>query len=88
MVIIIYTQPRCKNCKVLKDRLKAEKIDFEERRFDTEVQTEMIMRNLFDDPPFLGVGEEVIPSTEIFDSEGQLRPSVVECLLSTQGVDK
>ena len=88
MTVVVYTQPGCKNCVTLKEWLEIREVEFEERLFNTEVQTEMIMKNLFDDPPFLEVGGEVMSSGEMFDSEGLLRTSASVFLLSAQEVDK
>lgn len=75
--LVIYTQPGCINCDTLKEWLKNKKIDFEEKLFDTEVQVEMVMMNLFDDPPYLGVNDKLIPSGELFDSDGSVIDSVI-----------
>ncbi len=88
MEVIVYTQPGCKNCDTLKVWLKLEKIKFEEKLFDTEVQAEMIMENIFDDPPFLKVDGEIMSSTEMFETDGKIKPSVSEFLVSTEGVEK
>lgn len=84
MMKIVYTQPGCKNCDVLKEWLKSKKIKYEERLFDTEAQTEMIMRNMFGDPPFLEVNGEVISSAEMFEMGGKLKASVSLFLDSTE----
>ncbi len=86
--VIVYTQPRCKNCGILKKWLKSKKIKFEEKLFDTEAQTEMIMNNVFDDPPFLKVDGKVMSSMEMFETDGRIKPSVSEFLFSTEEVEK
>jgi len=65
----VYTLPGCPHCQVLKDWLKKRGIPFEERSFDTEVQVEFIMRNIFSDPPILEVGSRILTSDEIFQGE-------------------
>ena len=64
-------------CDLLKEWLKDEDIEFEEKLFDTEVQTEMIMMNKFDDPPFLGVNGKVMSSSELFDPDGSIIESAI-----------
>lgn len=75
--VIVYTQPGCPMCDLLKDWLKSEGIEFEEKLFNTEVQVEMVMKNIFDDPPFLGVNGRVMSSSELFDPDGSVIESVV-----------
>jgi len=75
--IIVYTQPGCPICDLLKEWLKNEGIEFEEKPFDTEVQTEMIMMDIFDDPPFLGVSGKVVSSSELFDPNGSVIESAI-----------
>jgi len=87
-LVTVYTLPGCKNCDTLKKWLKSGEIMFEEKLFDTEAQTEMIMKNIFDSPPFLEVNGEVVSSTEMFETDGELKPSVSEFLLSTEEVEK
>ena len=86
--VIVYTQPGCKNCDSLKIWLKLEKIKFEEKLFHTGVQADMIMMNIFDDPPFLKVNGEVMSSAEMFETDGKIKPSVSEFLVSFVGVEK
>lgn len=86
--VTVYTQPGCKKCDTLKKWLKSRKVEFEEKLFDTEVQAEMIMRNIFDSPPLLEVSGEVVSSAKIFETDDKVKPSVSELLLSTEGVEK
>jgi len=79
--LIIYTQPGCSKCDTLKEWFKNEGIEFEEKLFDTEAQTEMIMMNIFDDPPFLGVNGKVMSSSELFDPNGSVIESAVRRLI-------
>ena len=37
--------------------------------FDTEAQTDFIMRNMFGNPPILELGESFAPSEELFPEE-------------------
>ena len=65
----VYTLPDCPHCEALKGWLKARGVEFEERAFDTDVQLEFIMRNMFGNPPILEVGSRVVPSEELFVDE-------------------
>lgn len=75
--IKVYTLPNCHLCDKLKDRLRGLGVEFEEVPFETEVQVELIMRNIFGNPPILEVGLRVASSEELFDGEvlreGELR---------------
>lgn len=77
MGVTVYTQPGCGQCEILKEWLKNEDIEFEEKLFDTQIQTEMIMMNSFDDPPFLRIGETMMSSGEIFGPDGAVIPSAI-----------
>ena len=85
--VVVFTQPGCKNCDILKNWLASKKIKYEDKLFDTEAQTEMIMRNMFGSPPFLEVNGEVVSSTEIFETDGDVKPSVFEFLVSAEEVE-
>lgn len=87
MDVTVYTQPRCKKCDILKKWLKSKKIKFEEKMFDTEAQTKMIMNNMFGDPPFVEIDGEIMSSSEMFEMDGMV-PSVSESLVSFVGVEK
>ena len=51
--IRVYSLPDCQKCDTLKEWLKTEGIEYEAKWFDTEAQTDFIMRNFFDNPPIL-----------------------------------
>ena len=65
----VYTLPDCPHCSTLKEWLEEKGLEFEEKPFDTEVQLEFIMRNMFGNPPILEVGSRAIPSEELFLDE-------------------
>ena len=65
----IYTLPNCNNCEILKSWLKEHKVNFEEKLFDTDTQLELLMRNIFGNPPILEVGSKILSSEELFLSE-------------------
>jgi len=73
----VYTLPNCPLCERLKGRLKELGVPFEEVSFSTEVQVELIMRNIFGNPPILEAGSRVASSEELFEEEvlreGELR---------------
>ncbi len=75
--IRVYTLPNCPLCEKLKSRLKELGVEFEEVPFDTDVQVELIMRDVFGNPPLLEVGSRVASSEELFEGEelreGELR---------------
>ena len=65
----VYTLPDCPKCEVLKGWLSEKQIDFDVKPFDTEAQTDFIMRNMFGNPPILELGESFAPSEELFPEE-------------------
>lgn len=44
-------------------------MEFEERALDTEAKTELIMKNIFSDPPVLVRGEKILTPEEMFTGE-------------------
>jgi len=78
--VIVYTQPGCKNCETLKSWLKAKKLKFKEKTFDTEAQVEMIMKNVFGDPPYLQVEDKVLCSNEMFESGIIIESAIKRCM--------
>ena len=65
----VYTLPDCPKCDKLKGWLSEKQIDFDVKPFDTEAQTDFIMRNIFGNPPILELGEVFAPSEELFLNE-------------------
>jgi glutaredoxin len=65
----VYTLPNCPKCDKLKGWLSEKQIDFDVKPFDTEAQTDFIMRNMFGNPPILELGESFAPSEELFPEE-------------------
>ena len=76
----VYSLPDCPKCDKLKAWLKGHKINFEPLWFDTEAQTNFIMRNIFGNPPILEKGDTVKPSEELFDKE-ELKEEIVKEVL-------
>jgi glutaredoxin len=69
MNVTVYSLPDCLKCEILKEWLKNNEIKFENKLFDTEAQTEFVMRNMFGDPPVLTCGNRMEPSDTLFSGE-------------------
>ena len=76
----VYTLPDCPKCDKLKEWLINKDIEFEVRIFDTEAQTDFIMRNMFGDPPFLEIGERAESSEYFFPQEELNEEKVMELI--------
>ena len=76
----VYSLPDCHKCEELKRWLTEKGIVFEARWFDSEAQTEFVMRNMFGNPPFLELGERVASSEEFF-RDGTLNEAIVREVL-------
>lgn len=76
----VYTLPDCPKCEELKGWLSEKQIDFDVKPFDTEAQTDFIMRNMFGNPPILELGESFAPSEELFPNEKLDENKVLEVL--------
>ena len=76
----VYTLPDCPLCDSLKGWLRERGIEFEERPFDTEAQLDLIMRNVFGNPPVLEAESRVAPSEELFPGEVLDEERVMEVL--------
>ena len=79
----VYSLPDCKKCEVLKAYMKERSIPFEARWFDTEAQTEFVMRNMFGNPPILEVGDRCVSAEEMFPG-GVMSEGVVRELLNVK----
>jgi len=76
----VHSLPDCSKCEELKRWLTERGIGFEARWFDSEAQTEFVMRNMFGNPPFLEVGERAASSEELF-RDGALNEAAVREVL-------
>ncbi len=79
----IYSLPDCHKCEELKAYMKRNDIPFEAKWFDTEAQTEFVMRNMFGNPPILEVGGRCVASEEMFPG-GALSEDVVRGFLNVK----
>ena len=59
----------CKNCHKLKDYLGKSNIIYEEKKIDTETQVELIMMNIFSDPPILEANGKALTPDNMFDKD-------------------
>ena len=66
---MVYTLPDCPKCDELKEWLEAQGFKYDVSSFDTEIQLEFIMRNMFGNPPILEIGSEAFSSEELFPQE-------------------
>jgi glutaredoxin len=80
----VYTLPDCPKCDALKGWLKERGHEFNEAAFDTDAQLDFIMRNMFGNPPILEVGENALPSEELFQDESLDKVKLIEVLESAK----
>jgi glutaredoxin len=76
----VYTLPDCPKCDKLKKWLGDRGVEFDVSDFDTEAQTDFIMKNMFGNPPFLEVGETAFSSEDLFKEEELDEAKVLEVL--------
>ncbi len=76
----VYSLPDCPKCDKLKGWLKERGVEFEAKWFDTEAQTEFVMRNMFGNPPILEVGDRAEPAETLFEGEALIEAKVMEVL--------
>jgi glutaredoxin len=79
-LIRVYSLPDCHKCDELKSWLKDKGLFFESKWFDTEAQTEFVMRNIFGNPPIIEFGEKCVAAEDMFP-EGILNVDVVREIL-------
>ncbi|MBS7630402.1 NrdH-redoxin [Candidatus Bathyarchaeota archaeon] len=65
----VYTIPNCSRCDTLKKHIKELGKSFEEKVFNTETQVELIMKNVFGNPPILEVGSKIFSSEDLFHND-------------------
>jgi glutaredoxin len=78
----VYSLPDCQKCDKLKEWMWTNDIEFETKWFDTDAQTEFIMRNMFGNPPILTCGDRVESSEALFNGE-TLKEELVKEVLSS-----
>lgn len=81
--IKVYSLPDCHKCDELKTWLKSKNIDFEAKWFDSEAQTEFVMRNMFGNPPILEVGDRCATAEEMFP-KGTLNEDIVRDVIGVK----
>ena len=78
MKVTVYTSKSCPRCRALKKWLRRNKIAFTEKSLDdTDVMTELVMRNLFVlSAPVLETENRVYLSDQIFDADNRFNPEL------------
>jgi len=56
--ILVITMPNCSKCEDVKSWLKNANIPFESKMLDSELQTDLVMENIYYNPPVIKVGEK------------------------------
>lgn len=78
----IYSLPNCPNCDTLKGWLRDRGVKFEAALFDVKIHTDLVMKNVFENPPIILMEDGRICGSEtMFDGE-KLDESLVEWFLS------
>ena len=82
MKITVYTSKKRPRCKALKKWLRRNKLSFIEKNIDdTEIMTDLVMRNLVVlSAPALEFENMVFLSDQIFDANNHLKPELKEIL--------
>ena len=80
--LIVYTSRTCPRCAALKKWLRKNKVSFKEKNIDdTDVMTELVMRNLVVlSAPALELKNRVYLSNRIFLENGSLDPKIIKIL--------
>ena len=56
--VSVISLPECTKCEEIKAYLKESKIPFTEKTLNSEIQTNLIMNNIYYNPPVLVVGDK------------------------------
>ncbi len=80
--VTVYTSNGCRKCDLLKEWLRGRNTEFEEKNLeDTNVMTELVMRNLVVlSAPALEIGETFYTEDKIFDGDGLAAGRILEIL--------
>jgi len=82
----LYTTPTCLRCNQLKEWLKREGINYEERSLlDSEVMADLIIRDIFvTSAPVLEYGNDILTAKQLFIGN-QLNTELLKGLLKKEG---
>ena len=79
--IKVFTLPRCPHCEQLKSWLARNGVQYEEALLDTDTKVELIMHNIFSDPPILQIEEKFVSSSSLMEGEALNEPILKQLLL-------
>jgi len=81
----VFTTPNCPNCKLLKDFLEKLGILYDEKNLlDLDVQTELIMMDIFTmSAPILKIGKRILTFKELFEG-GKLNEKLIINVLEAE----
>jgi len=82
MKLTVYSSKNCPRCKALKKWLRKNKLSFTEKSLDdTDVMTELVMRNLTVlSAPALETENRVFLSDQIFQEDNSLNPAFLKIM--------
>ncbi|MEM2239008.1 MAG: glutaredoxin family protein [Candidatus Bathyarchaeia archaeon] len=85
MKTTVFTTPNCPNCKLLKDFLEKLGISYDEKNLlDLDVQTELIMMDIFTmSAPILKIGKRILTFKELFEG-GKLNEKLIINVLEAE----
>ncbi len=85
MKTTVFTTPNCPNCKLLKDFLEKLGILYDEKNLlDLDVQTELIMMDIFTmSAPILKIGKRILTFKELFEG-GKLNEKLIINVLEAE----
>jgi glutaredoxin len=70
--ISVISVPDCSKCQTLKDYLKENHIPYTEKTLNSELQTDLIMNNIYFNPPILVIGDKYYSFKDFENKKGDL----------------
>lgn len=77
--ISIISLPDCSKCEEIKSYLKEYNIPFTEKTLNSDIQTDLVMENIYYNPPILVVGDKKYSYKDFLAKKEEILNIIPEC---------
>jgi glutaredoxin len=78
--ISVISLPDCSKCEEIKAYLKENNIPYTEKTFNSEIQTDLVMENIYYNPPILVIGDKKYSYKDFMAKKNEILPCNLGCI--------
>ena len=78
--VLVISMPDCSKCEEVKSYLKEQHIPYTEKTLNTEINTDLVMNNIYYNPPILVVGEKYYSFKDFQNKLIEIHDDIYACV--------